>query len=75
MADWTKRFALAALLGFFSFFFALTVSCCGFMLYSEHLNGDAQRGGPPAGRGAMGLSAVLALLVSAAVWRKTREPR
>ena len=72
MADWTKRLALAALLGFFSFFFALPVSCCGFMLYSEHLNGDAQSGGPQAILGAMGLSAVLAVLVGAAVWRKTR---
>ena len=72
MKDWTVRFALAALLGFFAFFFALPVSCCGLMLYSEHLNGDVQSGGPQAILGAMGLSALLAVLVSAAVWRKTR---
>ncbi len=72
MKDWTTRFALAALLGFFTFFFALPVSCCGFMLYSEHLNGDAQSGGPQAVSGAMGLSAVLAVLVGVAVWRRTR---
>ena len=32
MNDWTKRFALAGLLGFFVFVFALPVSCCGFVV-------------------------------------------
>ncbi len=72
MNDWTKRFALAALLGFVVFVFALPVSCCGFVIYNEHLYGDVQSGGPAAILKAMGLSTVLALLVGALVWRKSR---
>ena len=72
MSDWTKRFALAALLGFVGFVFALPVSCCGFVLYNEHLYGDVQSGGPQAILSAMGLSAVIALALAAVVWRKTR---
>ncbi len=72
MNDWTKRFALAGLLGFFVFVFALPVSCCGFVIYNEHLYGDVQSGGPAAVLKAMALSAVLALLVGAMVWRKSR---
>ena len=73
MTDWTKRFSLAALVGFFVFVFALPVSCCGFVLYNEHLYGDVQSGGPQAILSAMGLSAVAALLVGWLVWRRTRE--
>ncbi len=69
---WTKRFSVAALLGFFVFVFALPVSCCGFVLYNEHLYGDVQSGGPQAVLKAMGLSAVIACVVVAVVWRKTR---
>ncbi len=72
MNDWTRRFALAALLGFVAFFFALPVSCCGFVLYNEHLYGDVQSGGPQAILSAMGVSAVLALVVAAVAMRKTR---
>ncbi len=72
MNDWTKRFALAGLLGFFVFVFTLPVSCCGFVIYNEHLYGDVQSGGPAAVLKAMALSAVLALLVGAMVWRKSR---
>ncbi len=70
MNDWTKRFALAALLSFFVFVFALPVSCCGFVLYNEHLYGDVQSGGPAAILKAMGLSAVLALAIGVLVWRR-----
>jgi hypothetical protein len=59
-------------LGFVVFVFALPVSCCGFVLYNEHLNGDAQSGGPAAILAGMGVSAVVALAVMAVVWRKTR---
>ena len=70
MRDWTKRFALAALLGFATFFFALPVSCCGFVLYNEHLYGDVQSGGPEAILKALGLAAVLSALVGVVVWRR-----
>lgn len=72
MNDWTKRFAIAALIGFLVFVFALPVSCCGFVFYNEHLYGDAQSGGPAAILKAMGFSAVLALVVAGLVWRKSR---
>lgn len=72
MNDWTKRFALAGLLGFFVFVVALPVSCCGFVLYNEHLYGDVQSGGPAAIFKAMALSAVLAVLVGILLWRKSR---
>ncbi len=72
MNDWTKRLALAVLLGFLTFFFALPVSCCGFVLYNEHLYGDVQSGGPQAILSAMGLSALLAFIVAAVVWRRSR---
>ena len=70
--DWTKRFAIAALVGFFVFVFALPVSCCGFVLYNEHLYGDVESGGPQAILSAMALSAVLALLVGFVIMRRLR---
>ena len=72
MDEWTKRFAIAGLLGFFVFVFALPVSCCGFVIYNEHLYGDVQSGGPAAILKAMVLSAILALAVGVLVWRKSR---
>ncbi len=72
MTIWTKRFSLAALIGFIVFVFALPVSCCGFVLYNEHLYGDVQSGGPEAVLKAMGLSAVLACAVGWLVWRRSR---
>ena len=72
MTEWTKRLALAALLAFAVFVFALPVSCCGFVVYNEHLNGSVEAGGPQAILSAMGLSAVLALLVGVFVWRRSR---
>ena len=71
--DWTKRFAAAALLGFFVFVLALPVSCCGFVLYNEHLYGDVETGGPQAILSAMGLSAALAALVAFVLMRKSRR--
>ncbi len=73
MDDWTKRLAMAALLGFVTFFVAMPVSCCGFVLYNEHLYGDVQRGGPAAILQAMSLSAALAGVVMILVWRKSRR--
>ena len=70
--DWSKRFAIAALLGFFVFVLALPVSCCGFVLYNEHLYGDVESGGPQALLSAMGLSAILAVLVGYVIMRKSR---
>ena len=72
MNDGAKRFALAALVGFFAFVFALPVSCCGFVLYNEHLYGDVERGGPEAILKARGLSAVVALSLAVLIWRKLR---
>ena len=72
MKDWTKRFSLAALTGFLLFVLALPVSCCGFVIYNEHLYGEVQSRGPEAILKASGLSAVLGFLVAAIVWRKSR---
>ena len=72
MEDWTKRFAFAALLAFFAGLFALPVSCCGFVLYHEHLYGDVEQGGPTAVLSAMGVAFVAALVIFAVVWRKSR---
>ena len=71
MTDWTKRLALSALLGFAVFFFAVPVSCCGFVIYNEHLYGDVQSGGPAAILKALGLSLGLALCAGIATWRRT----
>lgn len=75
MNDWTKRFALAALVSFFVFVFAVPVSCGGFVLYNEHLYGDMQSGGPEAVLKAFGVSAVLAVLVGVLVWRRMGRRR
>lgn len=72
MEDWTKRFALAALAGFFVFVFAVPVSCGGFTLYNEHVYGDVQSGGPEALLKALGVSAGLAVLVGWVVWQRLR---
>ena len=71
MEDWTKRMPLAALLGFGVFVFALPVSCCGYVIYNEHLYGDVQSGGPEAILKAMGTAAILATIVAMVVWRRT----
>lgn len=75
MQDWTKRFALAALVAFFAGLFALPVSCGGFVLYNEHLYGDVQSGGPEAILKAFGVSFLVAAGAFWLVWRKTRPPR
>ena len=75
MGDWTKRFALAAFVGFVVFFFALPVSCCGFVLLNEHRYGDVESGGPAAILSAMGVSALLAIAVALAVWWRSRPAR
>lgn len=72
MEDWTKRFALSALVSFFVFVFALPVSCCGFVLYNEHLYGDVERGGPEAILKAFGVAALLAISVGVLLWRRSR---
>ena len=72
MNDWTKRLALAGLVGFFVFLLALPISCCGFVLLNEHRYGDVESGGPVAILGAMGISAVLALLVAGVIWRRSK---
>ena len=72
MEDWTKRFALAGLIGFFAAVFALPVSCCGFVLVNEHRYGDVETGGPAAILSAMGVALAVGILVAALVWRKTR---
>lgn len=72
MEDWTKRLAMAALLGFVTFFFALPVSCCGFVLHNQHLYGDVEHGGPAAILKAMAVSALIAVGVGVLVWRRSR---
>ena len=72
MEDWTNRFALAALVGFFAGLFALPVACGGFVLVNEHRYGDVQSGGPGAMLGGMAMSAVVAIGVMLLVLRKTR---
>jgi len=75
LGDWTKRLALAGLLGFVVFFFALPISCGGFVLLNEHRYGDVESGGPAAILSAMGLSAGLALVVAGVVWWRSRPRR
>ena len=60
-------------MGFFVFVFALPVSCCGFVLYNEHLYGDVESGGPQAILTAIAVSAVLALLVGLILMRRSRS--
>ena len=72
MEDWTKRFALAALVGFFAGLFALPVACGGFVLVNEHRYGDVQSGGPEAVLSGMGVAFVIGLAVFWLMWRKTR---
>lgn len=71
--NWTKRFAVSALVGFLVFVLALPISCCGFVIYNEHLYGDVESGGPQAILSAMALSAVLAILVGFVLMRKSRS--
>ena len=75
MQDWTKRFALAAFVGFLVFFFALPVSCCGFVLLNEHRYGDVESGGPAAILSAMTVSALLAAVVAFVIWRRSGSVR
>lgn len=71
MEDWTKRFAVSALVGFFAFVFAVPVSCCGFVLYNQHLYGDAESAGPAAILQALGVSAAVGLLLGYILWRRS----
>lgn len=68
MEDWTKRFALAALVGFFAGLFALPVACGGFVLVNEHRFGDVGSGGPAAVLGGMGVAALVGFGVMGLVW-------
>lgn len=70
MEDWTKRFSVAALCGFFAFVVGLPVSCGGMLIYSEYRFGDVERGGPAALMGGLIGGAVMALVVFVVVWRK-----
>ena len=72
MQEWTTRFALAALVGFFAGLFALPVACGGFVLIAEHRYGDVQSGGPAAVLGGMGVGLLVGLGVMVLVLRKTR---
>jgi hypothetical protein len=71
MESYLRRFALALLCGFLAFVVTLPVGCGTLLLYSEHLNGDAQAGGPQALLGGLAVGAVSAALVVALVWVKT----
>ncbi len=68
-----RRTAAALLCGFVSFLLTVPVACGGLLLYSEHLNGDVQSGGPESILGAMAFAAVFALLVAALVFIKTAD--
>ncbi len=71
---WT-RLAAALLSGFASLVLALPVACGGLMLYSGHVNGDMQAGGPPAILGGLALAGVLGVLVALLVFLKIGAPR
>ena len=68
-----RRISLAFLCGFGVFIFSLPVACCEFLVYSEHLTGDVQSNGPQAILSAMGMAAVLALMMVVLVMVKTRR--
>ena len=70
--DWTPRFALAALVGFFAGLIALPVACGGFMMVNEHRFGDVQSGGPFAVLGGMAVGALVGLGTMLLIWSKTR---
>jgi hypothetical protein len=72
MEDWTKRFALAALIGFFSALLAVPVACGGLLLVNQHRFGDVQAGGPAAVLGGMGCGVVVGIAVALVVWLKSR---
>jgi hypothetical protein len=68
-----KRMSAALLLGFGVFVISLPVACCGFVVYNQHLTGDVESNGPQAILSAMGVAAVLAVLVSVLVMVKSRR--
>jgi hypothetical protein len=51
---------------------ALPVACCGFVAFNAHVTGDVESNGPQAILGAMGVAAVLALLMVVLVMVKSR---
>lgn len=73
MENLLKRLAFALLTGFVTFVVALPLGCGALLLYSEHLNGDVQSGGPSELLGGMALAGVLAALVVVFVMVKTRR--
>lgn len=67
MESLLKRLSAALLAGFVTFVVALPVGCGALLLYSEHLNGDVQSGGPSELLGGMALAGLVVVLV----WVKT----
>lgn len=70
--DWTPRFAVAALVGFFAGLIAMPVACGGFMMANEHRFGDVQSGGPYAVLGGMAVGAAVGIATMLLIWSKTR---
>jgi hypothetical protein len=52
---------------------ALPVACCGLVAYNGHVTGDVESNGPQAILGAMGVAAVLGLMVVLLVMVKSRR--
>jgi hypothetical protein len=67
------RISAALLCGFGVFVIALPVACCGLVAYNGHVTGDVESNGPQAILGAMGVAAVLGLMVVLLVMVKSRR--
>jgi undecaprenyl pyrophosphate phosphatase UppP len=71
---WT-RLAGALLAGFGAFVLGLPIACGSLMLYSEHVYGDVDSGGPSSMLGGMVIAAILALLTVVWVMLKSAPRR
>lgn len=70
-----KRLSFALLCGFGTFFVLLPVSCGALLLYSQHVWGDVDAGGPHSMLGGMAIAAIAAVLVIVLVMLKTAPRR
>jgi hypothetical protein len=70
--DWTPRFALAALIGFFAGLLTLPVACGGFVFANQQRFGDVQSNGPGAVLGGMAVGAIVGIGTTLLIWSKSK---